>query len=284
MKIAIQGIEGSFHDEAVQKLFPNQQVELVMCDTFDGVTQSVKKNKADFGVIAIENTLTGSLLPNYNLVEKGDFEIIDEVFLNIQMYLMALETESIIDIFEVHSHPVALLQCREYLRKFPPQFKIIEGNDTASEAKRIRENHLKGVAAIAGKQVAERFGLKILDSNIQDMKENQTRFVLIANRGSAVNKKVVNKASIRFQLGHEVGTLSKALQIMASHNINLTKIQSLPVVDTPWRYAFFVDVTFPDPQYFNDAVSELKSFVKNFKILGTYAQNKENVPSELLKM
>ncbi|MEZ4858574.1 MAG: prephenate dehydratase domain-containing protein [Flavobacteriaceae bacterium] len=284
MKIAIQGIEGSFHDEAVQKLFPNQSVDLVMCDTFDGVTQSVKNKKADFGVIAIENTLTGSLLPNYNLVEKGDFEIMEEVFLNIQMYLMALETESIIDIFEVHSHPVALLQCREYLRKFPPQFKIIEGNDTASEAKRIRENNLKGVAAIAGKQVAERFGLKILDSNIQDMKENQTRFVLIGNKGTAVNKKPINKASIRFQLGHEVGTLSSALQIMASHDINLTKIQSLPVVDTPWRYAFFVDVTFTNPQNFHDTISELEPFVKNFKILGTYAQNKENVPSALLKM
>ena len=284
MKIAIQGIEGSFHDEAVQKLFPNQEVDLIKCDSFDGVTQSVKKNKADFGVLAIENTLTGSLLPNYNLVEKGDFEIIDEVFLNIQMYLMALETESIIDIFEVHSHPVALLQCREYLRKFPPQFKIIEGNDTASEAKRIRENNLKGVAAIAGKQVAERFGLKILDSNIQDMKENQTRFVLIANRGATVNKKVVNKASIRFQLGHEVGTLSKALQIMASHDINLTKIQSLPVIDTPWRYAFFVDVTFQEAKNFQNAISALEPYVKNFKILGTYAQNKENVPSELLKV
>ncbi|MEZ4874104.1 MAG: prephenate dehydratase domain-containing protein [Flavobacteriaceae bacterium] len=281
MKIAIQGIEGSFHDEAVQKLFPNQNVDLVMCDSFDGVTQSVKNNKADYGVIAIENTITGSLLPNYNLVEKGNFEIIDEVFLNIQMYLMALESESIIDIFEVHSHPVALLQCRDYLRKFPPQFKIIEGNDTASEAKRIRENNLQGVAAIAGKQVAERYGLKILDSNIQDIKENQTRFVLIGNRGTTLSKKKVNKASIRFQLGHEVGTLSKALQIMASNSINLTKIQSLPVLGTPWKYAFFIDVTFSDPQHFYAAVEALEPFVKNFKVLGTYAQNTENIPSEL---
>ena len=281
MKIAIQGIEGSFHDEAVQKLFPNEKVDLVMCDSFDGVTQSVRNKKADFGVLAIENTITGSLLPNYNLVEKGDFEILDEVFLNIQMYLMALETESIIDIFEVHSHPVALLQCRAYLRKSPPQFKIIEGNDTASEAKRIRENNLQGVAAIAGKQVAERYGLKILDSNIQDIKENHTRFVLIGNRGTSATKKVPNKASIRFQLGHEVGTLSKALQIMALHNINLTKIQSLPVLGTPWKYAFFVDVTFLDPQDFYSATESLKQFVKNFKILGMYAQNIENVPSEL---
>lgn len=281
MKIAIQGIEGSFHDEAVQKLFPGQSLDLVMCDSFDGVTESVKKGKADYGVLAIENTIAGSILPNYNLVDAGDFEIIDEVFLNIQMYLMALESESIIDIFEVHSHPVALLQCRDYLRKFPPQFKIIEGKDTASEAKRIKENKLHGVAAIAGKQVAERFGLKILDSQIQDMKDNQTRFVLLGKRGAALSKKTANKATIKFQLGHDVGTLSKALQIMATHGINLTKIQSLPVPGTPWRYAFFIDVTFVNPEDFNKAVDELDPYVNNFKVLGTYAQNRENTPSEL---
>ncbi len=281
MKIAIQGIEGSFHDEAVQKLFPGQSVDLVMCDSFDGVTESVRKGKADFGVLAIENTIAGSILPNYNLVDVGDFEIIDEVFLNIQMYLMALESESIIDIFEVHSHPVALLQCRDYLRKFPPQFKIIEGKDTASEAKRIKENNLQGVAAIAGKQVAERYGLKILDSNIQDMKENQTRFVLLGKRGTTFNKKTANKATLKFQLGHEVGTLSRALQIMAEHEINLTKIQSLPVPETPWRYAFFMDVTYTQPDHFMNAIEVLEPVVKNFKVLGTYAQNRENVPSEL---
>ncbi len=281
MKIAIQGIEGSFHDEAVQKLFPGQKVELVKCDSFDGVTQSVKNNKADYGVLAIENTIAGSILPNYNLVEAGDFEILDEVFLNIQMYLMALESESIIDIFEVHSHPVALLQCTKYLRRFPPQFKIIEGKDTASEAKRISENNLQGVAAIAGKQVAERYGLKILDSNIQDIEENHTRFVLIGNRGASLSRKTPNKASVKFQLGHEVGSLSKALQIFASHEINLTKIQSLPVLGTPWRYAFFVDVTFENPEQLTQAIDALEPYVKNFKLLGTYTQNRENIPSNL---
>ncbi len=284
MKIAIQGIEGSFHDEAVQKLFPEQDISLVKCDSFDGVTQSIHQNKADYGVLAIENTIAGSILPNYNLIESVDLEIFDEVFLNIQMYLMALETESIIDIFEVHSHPVALLQCKDYLRRFPPQFKIIEGKDTASEAKRIRENNLKGVAAIAGKQVAERYRLKILDSNIQDIKENQTRFVLIGKRGDSFSNKTPNKASIKFQLGHEVGTLSKALQVMAAHNINLTKIQSLPVMGTPWKYAFFVDVTFAEPSDFKQAVEQLQPYVKNFKILGAYSQNRENNPSTLTNL
>ncbi len=284
MKIAIQGIEGSFHDEAVQKLFPQQEVDLVMCDSFDAVTQSVKNDKAEFGVIAIENTIAGSILPNYNLVEGGGFEIFDEVFLNIQMYLMSLESESIIDIFEVHSHPVALLQCKDYLRKFPPQFKIIEGKDTASEAKRIKENNLEGVAAIAGKQVAERYGLKILDSNIQDIKENQTRFVLIGKKGATLSNKEPNKATIKFVLGSEVGTLSAALQIMAAHDINLTKIQSLPVLGTPWKYAFFVDVTFQDIQNFQQAMEQLENVVKELKIVGTYAQNRENVPSKLSKV
>ena len=284
MKIAIQGIEGSFHDKAVQQLFPNEEVSLITCDSFDAVAQSVKKGKAEYGVIAVENSIAGSILPNYNLIDSHDFEVYDEVFLNIQMYLMALETESIIDVFEVHSHPVALLQCKDYLRKFPPQFKIIEGKDTASEAKRIKENNLKGVAAIAGKQVAERYGLKILDSHIQDIKENQTRFVLIGARGSTLNNKEATKASLKFQLGHEVGTLSNALQILAANDINLTKIQSLPVLGKPWKYAFFMDVTFNDVETFYQAVEALQPHVHNCKVLGAYASNKENIPSKLTPM
>ena len=281
MKVAIQGIEGSFHDEAVQRLFPGNNVELVKCESFDKVTHHVGQGSAEFGVLAIENSIAGSILPNYNLIDAGDFEIYDEVFLNIQMYLMALESESIIDIFEVHSHPVALLQCREYLRKFPPQFKIIEGKDTASEAKRIRENNLKGVAAIAGKQVAERYHLKILDSNIQDIKENQTRFVLFAKKGSNLSKKAPNKASIKFVLGSEVGSLCAALQVLASFNINLTKVQSLPIVGRPWKYAFFLDVLFDDLDVLYNALEALQKKVKELKVLGTYTSNKANVPSEL---
>ena len=284
MKIAIQGIGGSFHHEAVQRLFPDQEIDLVMCDSFDAVTQSIKNNKSDYGVLAIENSIAGSILPNYNLIEAGGFKIIDEVFLNIQMYLMALESESIIDVFEVHSHPVALLQCKDYLRKFPPQFKIIEGKDTASEAKRIKENNLKGVAAIAGRQVAEKYGLKILDSNIQDIKENQTRFVLIGKNGNNHRKKPVNKATLKFVLGSEVGTLSEALNTLAERQINLTKIQSLPVLGTPWKYAFFVDVTFEEMKQFDAALSALDEAVKELKVIGTYTQNRDGVPSELTNL
>ena len=281
MKVAIQGIEGSFHHEAVQKLFPKQEVELLKCEAFDHVTQRVREGKAEYGVLAIENTIAGSILPNYNLINADEFEIYDEVFLNIQMYLMALESESIIDIFELRSHPVALLQCKDYLRRFPPQFKVVEGLDTASEAKRIAENNIQGVAAIASKAVAKRYGLKILDSNIQDIKTNETRFVLMGKRGSSLSNKTPNKATLQFKLGHEAGTLARALKILADENINLTKIQSLPVLDTPWKYAFFVDVTFDDPEVFYRATENLLSSVQELKIVGTYTQNRDNKPSEL---
>lgn len=274
-KIAIQGIESSFHHVAAKKLLGEENISLVTCDSFDKVTQSITNAKADLGVLAIENTIAGSILPNYNLIDNSGFMILDEVYLNIQLHFMALESESIHDIKEVHSHPVALLQCKEYLRKFPPQFKIIEGKDTASEAKRIKEQRLKGVAAIAGSQVAEDYGLKILDSNIQSMKQNATRFVLVG-RKEELKSEVLNKATLRFELDHQPGSLSNALQLFNTFNINLTKIQSLPIVGRPWQYAFFVDLLFEDYALFNEVITLLEKGVKSLKVLGVYRQNKEN--------
>lgn len=281
-KIAIQGIESSFHHLAATKLFNSEQLELLMCDSFDAVATSLNNFNADYGVLAIENTIAGSILPNYNLIDSADLEILDEVYLNIQMHLMALEDESIHDIKEVHSHPVALLQCKDYLRKFPPQFKVVEGKDTASEAKRIKEQNLKGVAAIAGEQVAEEFGLKILDSNIQSMKDNKTRFVLVGrkNSDSVVD---VNKATIKFELNHEVGSLSSVLQLLGTFGINLTKIQSLPVLGSPWQYAFFIDVVFDSYTMFCDVSIMLERIVKQFKVLGVYRDNKNNLKSDFIK-
>jgi prephenate dehydratase len=281
LKIAIQGIESSFHDMAVKKLFPNEEVELIMCNSFEKVTESIKNFSADYGVLAIENTIAGSILPNYNLIDSNDLEIIDEVFLNIQMYIMSLESESIHDIMEIHSHPVALLQCKDYLRKFPPHFKIIEGTDTASEAKKIKENNLKGVAAIAGKQVAEKFGLKILDSRIQNNIENQTRFVLIGKQVK-IHSKQVDKATLKFKLDHRVGSLSNVLQLFSTFDISLTKIQSLPIIGEPWQYAFFVDVLFQDYKLFQEVTKVLEKAVKELKIVGVYKHNLDNTPSQLI--
>lgn len=282
MKIAIQGIESSFHDMAAGLLFPKKDFELIKCDSFEKVTEALEDHSADFGVLAIENTIAGSILPNYNLIDASGHQIYDEVFLNIQMYIMALESESIYDIEEVHSHPVALLQCKDYLRKLPPSLKIVEGKDTAFEAKRIKENNLKGVAAIAGEQVAEKYGLKILDSNIQNMEDNQTRFVLIGRQGlPAFNN--ANKATLKFELAHAMGSLSNTLQLFTTFNINMTKIQSLPIVGKPWQYAFFVDVLFDDVELFYEVIEVLKKAVKELKILGVYKHNVENIPSQFTK-
>ena len=233
-------------------------------------------------MLAIENTIAGSILPNYNLIDSSDLVIMDEVFLNIQMYIMSLESETIHDIIEIHSHPVALLQCKNYLQKFPPQFKIIEGVDTASEAKKIKEGNLKGVAAIAGKQVAEKYGLKILDSKIQNNSDNQTRFVLIGKEVKSHSKQA-NKATLKFKLDHRVGSLSNVLQLFNTFDISLTKIQSLPIIGEPWQYAFFVDVVFKDYQLFKDVIKVLEQAVKELKVVGVYRQNHDNKPSELLK-
>tara|TARA_R110002124_G_scaffold87407_1_gene225092 strand:+ start:123694 stop:124560 length:867 start_codon:yes stop_codon:yes gene_type:complete len=280
MKIAIQGIESSFHDLAVRQLFPDTEIELIMCESFEKVTQCIEDFSADLGVLAIENTIAGSILPNYNLIDSSGFVIYDEVFLNIQMYIMALEGETIHDIEEIHSHPVALLQCMDYLRKLPPQLKIIEGKDTASEARKIKENNIKGVAAIAGRQVAEKFNLNILGSNIQNNSDNHTRFVLIGKDGFMQDQDA-NKATLKFELDHTMGSLSNVLQLFTTFNINLTKIQSLPIIGKPWQYAFFVDVLFDDLTLFNEVVEVLQKAVKELKILGVYNYNIENTPSKL---
>ena len=282
LKIAIQGIESSFHDMAVKKMFPIDEIELVMCNSFEKVTASINNLNADFGVLAIENTIAGSILPNYNLIDTSNLIIIDEVFLNIQMYIMALETDTIHDIIEIHSHPVALLQCKNYLQKFPPHFKIIEGTDTASVAKKIKEENLKGVAAIAGKQVAKKFGLKILESKIQNNSQNQTRFVLVGKNNKNYSKEV-NKATLKFKLDHRVGSLSNVLQLFSTFEINLTKIQSLPIIGKPWQYAFFVDVFFKDYTLFKEVTKVLEKAVEELKIIGVYKQNFDNEPSQLLK-
>ncbi|MGB1268238.1 MAG: prephenate dehydratase [Flavobacteriaceae bacterium] len=281
-KIAIQGIESSFHHLAATKLFDSHHLELLKCDSFENVANSLSSFKADYGVLAIENTIAGSILPNYNLIDSANLMILDEVYLNIQMHLMVLEGQSIHDVKEVHSHPVALLQCKDYLRKFPPQFKVVEGKDTASEAKRIKEQGLQGVAAIAGEQVAKEFGLKILNRNIQSMKNNKTRFVLVG-RKNEVKIPVVNKATLKFELDHQVGSLSNVLQLFNTFHINLTKIQSLPVFDSPWQYAFFIDVVFDDYVLFSEVVTMLKKIVKHFKVLGEYRTNKDNCKTEVIK-
>jgi len=278
IKIAIQGIESSFHHQAVLQLFPDRNIEIIACDSFEKVTQSVSNFTADVGVIALENSIAGSILPNYHLIDTGNFKILEETFLMIDMHVMALEGETIHTIDEIHSHPVALQQCKNYLMRLQPNCKIIEGKDTASEARRIKENGLTGVAAIAGRQVAEKYGLTILEGSVQNIKENKTRFVVIGRETPNLVEKV-NKASIKFQLDHSIGSLSNVLQLLSTFDINLTKIQSVPIIGKPWQYAFFIDVLFEDYNLFQEVTLLLEKAVEELKILGVYKHKLENTPS-----
>ena len=280
LKIAIQGIESSFHHLAVQQLFPDTKIELVPCTSFDKVAENITNFNADLGVIAIENTIAGSILPNYQLIDSCNLKILEETFLTINMYLMALEGETLHTIDEVHSHPVALQQCKQYLSRLQPHCKIIEGKDTASEARRIKEGNLKGVAAIAGKQVAEKYGLQILGKNIQTIKDNKTRFVVLGRESEEVVAEL-NKATLKFQLDHNVGSLSNVLQLLSTFGINLTKIQSFPIEGKPWRYSFYIDVLFDNVALFEEVTTVLKKAVSQLRILGIYKQNLENAPSTL---
>ncbi|RCT56093.1 prephenate dehydratase [Winogradskyella sp. KYW1333] len=266
--IAIQGIRGSFHHEVVQHYF-NGSNNVIECMSFDSAVDSLLNGKADDIVMALENSIAGSILPNYALIDKHDLKIVGEYFLDIQHSLMALDGQTINDIKEVHSHPMALLQCKVFLKKHP-HIKLVEAKDTADVAKQISEDKIFGIAAIASKNAALMFGLNVLAESIQTIKHNETRFVIVKRESPEANEKMLNKASLKFILDHKRGSLATILNVMSDCKLNLTKIQSLPKIDTPWKYAFFVDVTFDEYKDYEKAKSIIALMADDFKILGEY--------------
>ena len=268
LRIAIQGIKGSNHHRVASEYFEGQ-IDLVECLSFHNLVVVLLDGQADKGVMAIENSIAGSIIPNYALVCEKKLHIIGEHYLNIHHNLMALPGQRLEDIREVHSHPMALLQCREYL-KGQPQIRMVEDVDTAETARRIREEQLKGIAAIAPALAAERYGLDILARDIQTIKNNATRFIILKKVNKEWPKEVINKASMRFLTDHKRGSLATVLNVMSDCNLNLTKIQSLPVIETPWKYSFFVDVTFDTYDHFAKAKSLLALLTEDFQLLGEY--------------
>ncbi|WP_396633550.1 prephenate dehydratase [Maribacter sp. R86514] len=268
LKIAIQGIKGSNHHQVAKDCF-GDDIELVECLSFDVLVDKLLSNEADQGVMAIENSIAGSIIPNYALVNHNDLHIIGEYYLNIHHNLMVLQGQKIEDITEVSSHPMALLQCKEYFRQYP-HIKLVEDVDTAETAQRIQEQELKHVAAIAPNVAAELYGLDIVASDIQTIKNNATRFIIVKTKNNALPEVEITKASVRFITDHKRGSLAAVLNVMSDCRLNLTKIQSLPVIETPWKYAFFVDVTFTDYTDFTKAKSLLNIMAEDFKILGEY--------------
>jgi len=271
MKISIQGITGSYHHEVAKNYFGNDCLTLD-CMTFDDVVLTVKNGLSDFGIMAIENSIAGSLIPNYSLIDKNNLNIIGEYYININHQLMALPGIKIENIKTISSHPMALLQCKDFLKSCNKL--ILEDRDTADVARRISENNLFDTAAIASENAAEIYGLNILKKNIQTIKNNETRFVIVSYK-KALNKKLSkNKASLKLILNHRNGSLAKVLNIIAEHNINLTKIQSIPVIQTPWKYAFFIDLTFNNVKDYIDAIENIRLCSELFKEFGVYKSEK----------
>lgn len=266
--IAIQGAQGSNHHKVALDFY-GDAITLKECMSFDALVDSLLDNTAHIGVMAIENTIAGSIIPNYALIDTYNLHITGEEYLNIHHHLMALEGQSIDDIKEVWSHPMALLQCKEFFKKYP-QIKLVEDVDTAEVAKRIAKEQLQGIAAIAPSIAAEIFNLAILEDDIQTIKDNATRFVIVQKEAPNYGIDSINKASLKFQLNHKRGSLATILNVLSDCKMNLTKIQSLPVIETPWKYSFFVDVTFNDYQDYKKAESILEIMAEEFKILGTY--------------
>ncbi len=268
LKIAIQGIEGSNHHQVAKDFF-GEEIELLECLSFDAIIDHLLDGTADKGIMAIENSIAGSIIPNYNLVYHNKIHIIGEHYLSIHHNLMVLKGTSIEDIKEVHSHPMALLQCKEFLKEHP-QIKLVESADTAETAKRIKDEELTHIAAIAPKMAAELYDLDIIAPEIQTIKNNATRFIILKKQNKVLPKEEINKASLRFITDHKRGSLATVLNVMSDCNLNLTKIQSLPVIETPWKYAFFVDVTFEDYEHFSKAKALLQIMSEDFTVLGEY--------------
>ncbi|MBQ0909307.1 prephenate dehydratase [Flavobacterium sp. F-328] len=270
--IGIQGITGSFHHQVAQEYF-NQEFILDECLSFEELVDSLLAGKSDQAVMAIENSIAGPIIPNYALIDKNNLHIIGEHYLSIHQNLMALKGQKIEDIQEVHSHPMALLQCMDFLKKYP-NIKLVEDKDTAETARRIQEKQLKGIAAIASKTASEMYDLEIIAPEIQTIKNNMTRFVIIKKENSFVPESEINRASIKFELDHKRGSLAAVLNVMSDCKLNLTKIQSLPKIETPWKYSFFVDVTFEKYEDYAKAKSLLNIMAEYFKVLGEYKNTK----------
>ena len=267
-KIAIQGIEGSFH-HLVAREYYGPQVEVDECMSFPALVNSIVKGNSTEAVMAIENSIAGSILPNYALIDEHDLRVIGEHYMPIHMNLMALPGQQIENIKKVASHPMALLQCKEFFTGHR-HIKLIEDEDTAEVARRIALKGTKGVAALASKAAAEIFGLEILAEGIHTKKSNATRFLIISANQKEQNGEILNKASLKFELESRRGSLASVLNILRDYELDMTKIQSMPIIETPWKYSFFVDVLFEDQKRFLEAMEIVEAITEHLKILGIY--------------
>ena len=272
-RVTIQGIHGCYHDAAARNFFKDEEIETIPCETFPEMFNTLRNDASLYGIVAIENTIAGSILPNHELLRQSNLQIIGEYKMHISHVLAALPGDTLESITEVNSHPMALMQCEQFLQRHP-HIKMVEKFDTAGSAREISEKHLAHHAAIRGKYAAELYGLNILAEDIQTIKRNFTRFLIVADPATASDgassRPQRNKASIVFTLPHTQGSLSKVLTIFTFYDINLSKIQSLPILGREWEYRFYINLTFSNYMRFKQSIDAVKPLINDFKILGEY--------------
>ena len=278
-RVTIQGIAGCYHDAAAHEFFGDEEIETIPCDTFPSMFDTLRGDPSLFATLAIENTIAGSLLQNHEFLRKSNMTIIGEQKMHISHVLAALPGQSIESLTEVNSHPMALMQCENFLLHHP-NMKMVEKNDTAGSACEIAEKQLMGHAAICGKYAAQLYGLEVLAEDIQTIKRNFTRFLILADPMAEqtlnpLHKK--NKASLVFALPHEQGSLSQVLAIFSFYGMNLTKIQSLPILGREWEYRFYINLTFDDYTRYRQSVDAVRPLISDFKILGEYEEFKKQL-------
>lgn len=279
-RVTIQGVAGCFHDAAARDYFSNEEIETVACETFNDMFDMLSEDASLIGIIAIENTIAGALLQNHELLRKSNLKIMGEHKMRISHVLAALPDQKIDELIEVNSHPMALMQCELFLRKHP-NLKMIEKFDTAGSAQEIAEKNLMGHAAVCGEYAANLYGLNIIERSIETNKRNFTRFLIIADpvmvRDLQKDLPEPNKASIAFTLPHTHGALSKVLTIFSFYDINLSKIQSMPIIGREWEYRFYVDLTFDSYARYLQAIDASLPLMSDFKNLGEYNECKNEI-------
>lgn len=270
-QVTIQGVAGCFHETAAHKFFGNEPIEVLPCENFEVLFERLHEDPSRMGIAAIENTIAGSLLQNHELLRRSHLKIIGEEKIRISHTLCALPGQRLEEIREVHSHPIALMQCERYLKQLP-NVRIIEQDDTAGAARDVAERGLRGVAAICGEDAAHLYGMEILARAIETNRHNFTRFLVLADRDYAPEVEGANKASFFFTLPHTQGSLSKVLTVLSFYDVNLTKIQSLPIIGREWEYCFYIDVTFEQLARYRQAVEAVRPLTSDFQILGEYRE------------
>lgn len=270
LRIGIQGVAGCFHDAAAREFFDGRTVETVGFDSFPELFNALDADASMLGIVAIENTIAGSILSNHELLRTSNLRIIGEHKKRISHVLCALPGTSLDDIEEVNSHPMALMQCEQWLRRHP-KMKMVEHFDTAGSARDIALNKIKGHAAVCGEYAARLYGLDILAEGIETNKRNFTRFLILADPATLAGPQLdIDKASLMFTLPHRQGALSKVLTIFSFYDINLSKIQSTPIIGREWEYRFYIDLTFDNALRYHQAIDAVRPLINDFKILGEY--------------